>query len=314
MQDPLLSLQQFNHLLSKEAKPIIPCRQLGKTGIQVSIFGLGGQGALESHGDEDNCVKIIRRAIELGVTYFDTSPIYESSEDYYGAALGKDRKNIFLATKTDDRTRDGSLRLLEKSLKRLKTDYIDLWQIHHLEDMDDAAAATKKGGALDALKEMKDQGVVKFLGITGHDHPDALLYALLKHDFDTVLCPANACERNVKPSFLDTVILYANKKEMGVIGMKVFSQGHILGGDVTAEEALIYAMSQKVSTVIAGCDSIEQLENCVGIARKFVPINETLQRAIERKTAPRADHGCFYRREFGGYGSQEDLTTVNIDT
>ena len=311
MPDALLSLQQFNSLLSKEAKTDIPRRQLGKTGVQVSIFGLGGQGALESHGDEENCIKIIRRAVELGVNYFDTSPIYEDSEGYCGLALGKDRKNIFLATKTDDRTRDGSLRLLEKSLKRLNTDYIDLWQIHHLEGMDDAAAATKKGGALDALKEMKDQGVVKFLGITGHDHPDALLYAMLKYDFDVVLCPANACEKNVKPSFLNTVVPYANKKEMGIVGMKVFAQGHILGGDVTAEEALIYAMSQKVSTVIAGVDSIEQLERCVDIARKFIPINETLQQAIEGKTAPRAEHGCFYRREFGGYGSKEELTTIN---
>lgn len=303
-------LKQFNESLVQE----IPRRVLGKTGVSVSILGLGGQGALESHGDAKNCVKIIRKALELGVTYFDTSPIYDDSELYYGEALRGDRKKIFLATKTDDRTRDGSLRTLDRSLKRLKTDHIDLWQIHHLESMKDAAEAVRKGGALDALREMQKQGVVRFIGITGHDHPDALLYAMLKADFDVVLCPVNACERNMKPSFIDTVVPRANEREMGIVGMKVFAQGHIFkGGGLSTEEALIYAMSHKVSTVIAGMDSVQQLEECVSIAKKFSIAKAAILRAIEAKTKDHVKYGCFYRRENGGYGSQEDLTTVSAE-
>lgn len=304
----LLALQQFNYLLSKQEEKDIPTRPLGKTGVQVSIFGLGGQGALESHGDADNCVKIIRRAVELGVSYMDTSPVYDESEEYYGEALGDDRKKIFLATKTDDRTRDGSMKLLEKSLKRLKTDHVDLWQLHHLENMDEAAKACGKDGALQALKEMQEQKVVRFLGITGHDHPDALLYAMLEHPFDVVLCPVNACDRNVQPAFLDTVVPLANKREMGVVGMKVFAQGHMFHKKlVSPEEALVYALSQRVATVIAGCDDVDQLEFCVEVAKRFSPANETILREIEKKTKKIARHACFYRREFGGYESRDKL-------
>ena len=106
---------------------------------------------------------------KLGVNYFDTSPVYGPSEEYYGKALGNARKKIFLATKTHDRTRDGSLKLLEKSLKRLKTDYVDLWQIHHLDSLDDVKKVTADDGALQALLEMQEEGVVKHLGFTGHE-------------------------------------------------------------------------------------------------------------------------------------------------
>src|SRR4051812_22231677 len=110
----------------------LPQRLLGQTGEQVTAFGLGGEGVLRTHGRKKEAVAVIQRALDLGVSYCDTSPAYDSSIDYYGAALGERRRQIFLASKTHERTRDGSLRLLEDSLRRLRTDHLDLWQLHDL--------------------------------------------------------------------------------------------------------------------------------------------------------------------------------------
>jgi aryl-alcohol dehydrogenase-like predicted oxidoreductase len=153
-------------LLTEDKKAQIPTRKLGKTEFDVPILSLGGQGSLESQGNMKNCVKIIRRAYELGVCYCDSSPIYKDSELYYGEALDGIRKKVFLASKSDDRTRDGSLKLIEKSLKRLRTDYLDLWQIHHLDNISDVNQVSRKDGALQAFVEMKEQKVVRFIGFT----------------------------------------------------------------------------------------------------------------------------------------------------
>ena len=112
--------------------PLIPCRPLGRTGCNVTQFALGGEGVLRTHGRMDEAVAVINRALDQGVTYCDTAPAYAGSLDYYGAALGKRRSQVFLASKTHERTRDGSLRLLDDSLKRLRTDHLDVWQLHDL--------------------------------------------------------------------------------------------------------------------------------------------------------------------------------------
>src|SRR4051812_45606738 len=116
-------------------KPL-PRRPLGRTGVEVTLFGLGGEGVLRTHGEEKAAVRVIHRALDQGVNYFDTAPAYASSMDYYGAALGTRRKDIFLASKTHIRTRGGSLKLLDESLKRLRTDHLDLWQLHDLRTAD----------------------------------------------------------------------------------------------------------------------------------------------------------------------------------
>jgi aryl-alcohol dehydrogenase-like predicted oxidoreductase len=285
----------------------MPKRQLGVTGHNVSIFSLGGQGSLEQQGDKDNCIEIIRRAYDLGVNYFDTSPIYGPSEDYYGEALQGIRDQVFLATKTEKRDYDGSMRNIEESLKRLKTDYVDLWQIHHLESIEEAKLA--KDGALKALIEMKEHGVVKNLGFTGHDHPDALLYMMDAYPFDTVLCPVNAAEVHMEPSFINDVVSEANRRRMGIIGMKIFSQGFIFHPDgiTTTWEPIVYALSQNISTIIVGCDTVAQLEENVSIAKAFYKLHYGQQQEIERKTKDYLERSNFFRREFGGYDSQKEL-------
>lgn len=292
-----------------ENKNDMPKRRLGKTGYQASIFSLGGQGSLESQGDEDNCIEIINRAYELGVNYYDTSPIYKDSEKYYGKAMGGWRDKIFLASKTDIRDRDGSLKEIEKSLKRLNTDYLDLWQIHHLETMSEVDQVTRKNGALEALLEMKEQGVVKHLGITSHTYPELLIEMMKRHPFDTVLCPVNVGDMSMDPPYIKTVLKEAKKRNVGVIGMKVFAQGYAFHPDAatTAWELISYSLSQDVSTIIVGIDTVAQLEENVAIAKNFKPMDKKTQKELEEKTRPHRRRACFFRREFGGYDSKDKL-------
>ncbi|MBD3407230.1 MAG: aldo/keto reductase [Candidatus Lokiarchaeota archaeon] len=288
----------------------IPQRPLGKTRTKVGILSLGGQGALETHrGRQDDMVNIINRAYELGINYFDTSPVYGPSEDYYGNAMKGWRNNVFLASKTHDRSYDGSMRLIEKSLKRLKTDYIDLWQIHHIENIGEVNEVTSQGGALEALVEMKEQGVVKNLGFTGHEHPKPLIELANRFDFDTALIPLNAADKHVDPSFIKTFIPVANRRKLGIIGMKVFAQGYIFHpkGITTAWETLSYSMSLPISTIIVGCDNIAQLEENVAIARSFKPLTSSQMQHIEGKSKGYVKRSQFFRSKFGGYDSRDDL-------
>jgi len=128
----------------------LPSRPLGRIGKEVSILGLGGEGILRTHGETAKAIRVIHCALDLGINYCDTAPAYASSRDYYGAALGERRQQIFLASKTHDRSRDGSLRLLDDSLLRLRTDQLDLWQLHDIRTADDLDRIFAKGGAIEA--------------------------------------------------------------------------------------------------------------------------------------------------------------------
>ena len=157
----------------------IPTRNLGKTGYKVGIFSLGGQASLEKANNFDIAVPIIERALDMGVNYIDTSSIYGGperwSEQYVGKVMAKRRNEAFLATKTKERTRDGSMRMIEKSLQLLQTDHVDLWQLHDIGTMFDVNEIWAKGGAMEALQEIKEQKVVSYLELTGNYQPDALI-------------------------------------------------------------------------------------------------------------------------------------------
>ena len=263
----------------------IPERALGQTGRNVTIFGLGGEGILRTHGRLREAVAVITRALELGVKYFDTAPAYASSRDYYGAALGERRKEIFLASKTAERSRDGSMRILDDSLRRLRTDHLDLWQLHDLRSMQDLDEIFSPQGAIHALTEARAEGRVRFLGITGHHDPAVLLEAMRRFDFDTVLVALN-CADLARLSFSRTVLTEAARRKMGVIAMKVYSAGLLVGprGSCRAEEALRYALSLAgVSCAIIGCHTPEQVEQNVAIAKAFAPLAETEMRALEAR-------------------------------
>jgi aryl-alcohol dehydrogenase-like predicted oxidoreductase len=277
----------------------IPKRLLGNTGWEVTQFALGGEGVLRTYGRTREAVAVIHRALDQGVTYCDTAPAYSGSLDYYGAALGERRSQVFLASKTHDRTRDGSLRLLDESLARARTDHLDLWQLHDLRTARDLQMIFSKGGALEALIEARQQGRVKFLGLTGHHDPAILLEAMRRFDFDTVLIALNAADTH-RLSFAKTVLVEAARRGMGVIGMKVYAAGALLQGgahSLASAEAMGYVLSLPgVSTVVIGCSSPHEVDENAHNARMFQHVDAPTMRALEEKTQLRAAIFTSYKR------------------
>jgi predicted aldo/keto reductase-like oxidoreductase len=265
----------------------------------VTQFALGGEGVLRTHGRTAEAVAVIHRALDQGVTYCDTAPAYAGSLDYYGAALGERRRQVFLASKTHDRTRDGSLRLLDESLKRARTDHLDLWQLHDLRTLDDLKTIFGRGGALEALVQAREEGRVRFLGLTGHHDPAILLEAMSRFDFDTVLIALNVADIH-RLSFAQTVLVEAARRGMGVIGMKVYAAGALLGATSlgsTSDEAMGYVLSLPgVSTVIIGCSSPDEVDDNARIAREFQPFDGAAMRAIEERIGPRAGIFTMYKK------------------
>ena len=299
----------------------MPTRNLGKTGYKVGIFSLGGQATLEKPNQFDAAVPIIERALDLGVNYIDTSSIYGGpdrwSEQYVGQVMKTRRNEAFLATKTKERTREGSLRMIEKSLKLLNTDHVDLWQLHDVGLPEDVDAIFAKGGAMEALQEMQEQKVVRFLGVTGHYRPEALIDTVNRHPFDCILMSMNAADTHIH-SFSDKLLPLAVEKQMGIIGMKVPSRGRLLSswtppsldaqrhswegsaiatrpGVMTMRDAMHFTLTHPVSTVIIGCDTIAQLEENVHIAREFTPLSHAQMASLNAAAAPVAEQSLFFR-------------------
>jgi len=295
----------------------MPTRNLGKTGYQVGIFSLGGQAALEQPDNFDIAVPLIEKALDLGVNYVDTSARYGGVEDrwseqYFGEVMKTRRSEVYLATKSHDRTRDGSWKLLERSLELLKTDHVDLWQMHALSKMEQVDESFAKGGAIEAFVEAREQGIVRNLGVSGHADPDVLIAAIERFDFDTILLALNAADP-YHLSFKEQLLPLAVEKQMGIIGMKIPARGLILEswrtpddpdsrfgdtvpGTLNMTEAMRYVLSLPVSTVIVGCDSIPQLEQNIEIARSFNPMNEQQLAALEQRAEPVHKQALFFRR------------------
>ncbi len=277
----------------------IPRRPLGRTGHEVTQFALGGEGVLRTHGRMAEAVAVIHRALDQGVNYCDTSPVYAGSIDYYGAALGERRRDVFLASKTHDRTRDGSLRLLDESLRRLRTDHLDLWQLHDLRTPGDLHAIFGRGGALEALVQAREEGRVRFLGLTGHQDPAILLEAMSRFDFDTVLMALNAADVH-RLSFARTALVEAARKGMGVIGMKVYAAGNLVRAGSKAlatAEAMGYVLSLPgVSTVVIGCSTPDEVDENANIARAFRPFDEPALRNLEQRTERHAGNFSSYKK------------------
>lgn len=283
----------------------MPERPLGRTGHRVRLFSLGGQATLEQAGTLDQSVAIINRAIDLGVNYIDTAAAYGRgiSQSYIGEVMATRRREVFLATKTHDRTRDGSLRLLEESLRLLQTDHLDLWQLHNVRTDEELDRIFGEGGAIEALIQARDEGVVRFLGITGHYDPETLRRALLEFDFDAILMALNPADRHHLP-FTTELLPLANEKGLGVIGMKIPARGRMFkeGGITTMKEAMSYVLSLPVSTVIVGCDTVEQLEENIAIAADFEPLSGAEMARLERLTEAYAMDAAFFKRGGAGWG------------
>jgi len=274
----------------------IATRMLGKTGEKVTILGLGGEGILRTFGQEKESAELINRAIDLGVNYLESARAYSGSESYYGKALRERRNNIFLTSKSHARDKKGALAHLQETLKNMKTDRLDLWQVHDVRTESDIREIFGRGGAIEAFVEAKQQGYARFIGVTGHHDPSIIRKCIELFDFDTVLLPVNPAEPHYK-SFLELVVPVAKKKQMGVIGMKVYFRGLAakLPNFDTMEPFLHFALSQPVTTTVVGCDTIKQLEENVKFAANFRPMPDALMNTMISNIRPFARELMYYK-------------------
>ena len=211
-----LNLAKNSGYESEIAKTPIPRRILGKTGVEVSCLIIGGvSGMMAVPTREFDPAELADAALNAGINYFDTAASYGNgqSEINYGKVVGKRRKEIFLSTKTDKRTYDGAMKEIETSLKRLQTDHLDLWNVHGASPGEDISLWGKPDGCLKAFYKMRDEKVIRFIGVTGHADADTMNRAIDMYTFDTILTTYNPCPRR-KP-FRELVLPNAVKKNMG---------------------------------------------------------------------------------------------------
>jgi aryl-alcohol dehydrogenase-like predicted oxidoreductase len=264
-----------------------PARTLGSTGVQVPLIGYGTAPLGKEKNDRsaiqarEHAMRCLNHAIDRGITYLDTSPDY-GSEPHVGAVMKDRRDEVFLATKVNRRSRDGVLREIHESLAKLQTDHVDLIQVHAVNAFADLEAALAPDGALAALEEARDQGLVRFIGITGHARPEILGHALRQYRFDTVLVALGMADRLV--SSPETFCLpHAQEQNTGVIAMKVF--GH--GAFENREDALRYSLGLPgVSLAILGLDDEAQIDEAVEMAARYQPLGDDERDALIEEVRP----------------------------
>ncbi len=279
----------------------LPFRILRNTGYKVGIFSLGGQATLEKSGTEKESIKIINSALDLGVNYIDTAAAYGQgiSETYIGEVMKDRRSEVFLATKTHNRFYDGSMTLLEKSLRQLQTDKIDLWQLHNVRTDNDLQKIFAEDGAIKALEKARSDGIVRCLGITGHYDPFVLARGINEYPFDCILMALNAADKHYA-SFIDNLLPIAVKKNIGIIGMKIPSRGRIFrqGGITTMKQAMEYVLTLPVSTVIVGISNLRELEENINIAMNFKYLTKEQMEELEELTKPYHSDASWFKTQW----------------
>jgi aryl-alcohol dehydrogenase-like predicted oxidoreductase len=277
---------------------MIPQRPLGKTGVMVSCLGLGGYHLGDVKSKRES-IRIVQEAVDQGITFMDNAWEYHDglSEQIMGEALKGRRANVFLMTKvcTHGRDKRVALKQLEQSLRRLKTDYLDLWQVHEVIYDNDPDLHFSQGNVIEALEEAKKQGKIRFSGFTGHKDPEIHL-KMLSHNypFDTCQLPLNCFDASFR-SFEQRVLPELMARGIAVIGMKS------LGGDgdavkrraVKVADAIQYAMSLPVATTISGIDSLKVLRQNLRIANDFQPLSASEMNRIRQHCLELSADGRF---------------------
>jgi aryl-alcohol dehydrogenase-like predicted oxidoreductase len=276
-----------------ETRGDMPMRPLGKTGVQVSILGLGGwhigiqKERAESH-------RLIRTAMDAGVNFLDNSIDYNDgqSELRMGEAIQGRRDQVFLMTKHNYRDKKHALLDLETSLQRLQTDHLDLWQFHSIERPEDPDWIFAPHGAIEAAEQAKRQGKVRFIGFTGHKSPDYHLKMLTKpYAWDALQMPLNVLDPHFG-SFERLVLPEAVKRNLGIVGMKPMAfQNAPKTGVITSLECLHYAMSLPVSVTLTGCETMERLQTALEAARTFRKLSPDDMQALRDRMKPFVNHG-----------------------
>ena len=288
----------------ESGKPTLPSRVLGKTGVKISALILGGvAGMKEPPTAKFHPAELANAALDAGITYFDTAPSYNKgqSEQNYGEVLATRRKEVFLATKTGNRSYDGAMREVEDSLKRLRTDRLDLLQVHGVGEKEDFSKWDAPDGILKALDKLRDQKVTRFIGVTGHENAEAMRRAIELFDFDTILTTFNPTARRL--AFQQRVLPLAREKQMGILAMKIMGGGlgsvaagnPIKNDDVwyhdaaprqaQAQTLIRYALGLPISAAVVGMGSLEHLKVNAAAVRDARPLNEQERKELEQRMA-----------------------------
>jgi aryl-alcohol dehydrogenase-like predicted oxidoreductase len=277
----------------------LPTRVLGRTGQRVSILALGGW-HIGSIKDDAESIRLMQAALDEGITFFDNAWDYHDgrSEELMGRALAEDgrRQKVFLMTKNCERDYAGSQRCLEDSLRRLRTDHLDLWQFHEMVYDNDPDWVFEKGG-IKAAMDARKAGKVRFIGFTGHKHPNIHLKMLGKpFDWDTAQMPINVMDAHYR-SFQGQVVPACLEKNVGVIGMKGYGgsspEGIMAKSGLTVAEAYRYALSQPVSAQVVGLITLDQVKQAVALARSFTPMTAAEQSALRDRVRDVAGDGRY---------------------
>jgi len=262
----------------------IPMRAFGKTGTRLTVIGQAG-GRLPLISDDD-ANAVVLRAYELGINYFDNARGYWDghSEEIYGKVLAPFRKEIFLTTKSYQRKAKDAEADLHLSLKALQTDYVDLWQIHGVSEMEEVDQIFGPGGAIEAFEAAKKSGKCRFLGFTGHHDPYVHLEMLKRYDkYDSILMPLHVADPAYL-SFEKLVLPLAMERGMGIQGMKNFANAKLLQS-FSSRECLSYVLSLPVHCTAVGCTTLGQLEDDVRLAQQFKPLGESQMAALRDRAA-----------------------------
>jgi len=284
----------------------IPRRALGKTGEKISVLILGGVAAMKDPPTATfHPAQLAEAALNAGINYFDTAAAYGDgqSERNYGEVLATRRKEVFLATKTGDRSYEGAMRGVEASLKRLQTDRVDLLQVHGVSAKEDFARWDKPDGVMKALHKLREEKVTRFIGVTGHESAEAMRRAIELFDFDTILTTFNPTTRRLL--FQQLVLPVAQEKGMGILAMKIMGGGFgslAVGNPIKndldkywyhdqaqrqaeAGTLIRYALGLPISAAIVGMGSLEQLRVNVAAVCDSQPLGEAQRKELEKHMA-----------------------------
>ncbi len=276
----------------------IRTRKFGENSPAVTQVGLGGEGILRTFNQLPQAQAVIREALDQGITYFDSARVYSDSEVYYGSIWEKSpvqRTGIFQASKSANRQKHGAEADLVSTLRRLKTDHLDLWQIHDVRTSDDFKQIGGPGGALEAFVKAKADGKIRNIGVTGHHDPAILSLAVKEWPVDSVMMPVNPVE-GILGGFLTQTLPQARKKGIGVIAMKILGGGNYLDlkQKIIPELLIRYALSFDISVAIVGCSTPEEVKTLAEMGRG-PGLDADERERLEEAFRPFARRLAFYR-------------------
>ncbi len=271
----------------------VSTRILGKTGQEIPLIAIGCGSRFMSIQDEQEAFELLEYALAQGLYYWDTAANYKndqiSSEERLGKLLKNRRREVFLATKVAERDGEKAKKSIETSLKRLKTDYIDLLQVHSLKSVEDVENLGKKGNVLEVLHQYKQEGIIGHIGFTGHTSATAMKKAAEMYDFDTMLIAMN--HQLPGQPFEEQAVPAAASKGMGILAMKVIRPRENINS-LQPSELIRYALSlENISAAVIGIDSLAVLKDNINLVQNFAPLSPSRMEEISVKLTP------FYRHE-----------------